>query len=116
MAWFGADVLGAVVQPRAGGHVRPEARAVLATCRVVQVRQTEVVRELVREHTYAAVLGLDCVVTDPVLAVSDLDASGEIALGTGRAVVGVVRIPAMAPDRALAEHAAARFVALAGVE
>ena len=42
---------------------------------VVEVGQAEVVAELVREHADAAVLGLDRVVADPVVAVADLDAA-----------------------------------------
>ena len=39
------------------------------------VGQAEVVRELVREHADAAVLGLDRVVADPVVAAADADAT-----------------------------------------
>jgi hypothetical protein len=66
---------------------------------VVQVGQAEVVRVLVGEDAHAAVLGLDRVVADPVAALADLDAAEQVLIGrAGLADVGVVRVPAVAPD------------------
>ena len=104
------------LEPRAAGHERPEAGAVLAASGVVEVGQAEVVAELVREHADAAVLRLDGVLADPVVAVSDLDAAELVEARAGRAEVGGVRVPAVAPDGGVAEHATAGLVALASVE
>src|SRR5665647_3983005 len=84
VAGRGADRVGAMVQPRAGAHQSPETGAVVATGGVVEVRQTEVVAELVGEDTEATVLGLGGVVTDPHPGATDPSATD---LGTSSEVV-----------------------------
>ena len=72
--------------------------------------------ELVREDADAAVLRLDRVVADPVAAGADTNTAGAVVGGTVDADEVVVRIPAVAPDRVRALRAAARLLALAGVD
>src|SRR5665647_2216206 len=116
VAGRGADRVGAMVQPRAGAHQSPETGAVVATGGVVEVRQTEVVAELVGEDTQAAVLGLGGVVTDPHPGLSDLDTAGEVGRrASGTKVVGV-GVPAVGPDGVSTLHTAAGFFALTGVD
>src|SRR5699024_3147656 len=116
VARAGADVLRAVVQPAAGGHQGPEAGAVVAAHRVVHVRETEVVAELVGEDAEAAVLRLGRVVTDPEAGVAQLDAALLVLLGAGLADVVAEGVPAVAPDGVLALGAAAGLLALTGVD
>ncbi len=84
--------------------------------RIVQIGQAEVVAELVREHADAAVLRLDRVVAHPVAAAADPETAAAVVGGTGDADVGVERVPAVAPDGVRALRAAARFLALTGVD
>ena len=110
-----ADRVLAVGGPRAGAHERPEARAVLRQARgVVEVRQTEVVAELVREDPDAAVFGLDRVVADPEARPRQVVAA-ELAVG-GTLVVVEVRVPTVAPDGVAAERAAAGLFAFARMD
>src|SRR5665811_1326077 len=109
------DRVGAVVQPRAAAHQGPETGAVLATSGVVEVRQTEVVAELVGEDTEATVLGLGGVVTDPHPGVTYLGTSSEVARWASGTKVCGVDVPAVGPDGVRALRAAAGFFALPGV-
>ena len=111
-------------------HERPEAGRVLGAAgvarRVVEVRQAEVVRVLVREHAEAAVLGLDRVVADPDAGRVVRDAAGRPPRRAARADVharkatGAAtlnrRVPAMAPDRVGALVRVARSLVAAGVD
>ncbi len=75
VAGHGADIDRAIAHPGAGGHQGPEAGPVLAARGIVQIRQAEVMAEFMGEDTHTAVLRLDGVLADPVVAVADLDAA-----------------------------------------
>ena len=78
--WLGAFPMLSMpgVHPGAGGHQRPEAGPVFAAGSIVQVRQAQVMAVLVSKYTYAAVLGLDGVLANPEIAVTDPDAAVRI--------------------------------------
>src|SRR5665647_2309290 len=69
--------------------------------------------KLVSEDTHAAVLGLDGVLADPVVAVSDLDAAVLVEGRAGCADQVGVGIPAVAPDGLGAQCPAASLFTLA---
>src|SRR5450759_3732043 len=72
--------------------------------------------KLVSEPTHAAVLGLDGVLADPVVAVSDLDAAVLVEGRPGGPDQVGVGVPAVAPDGRGPEGPAAGLLALAGVD
>ena len=80
-----------------------------ATCCVVQIREPQVVPELVREHTDAAVLRLDGVVTHPEIRSRKVVTSEMTPLGSE--IFIEIRVPPMTPDRVAALRAAACFLA-----
>ena len=88
----------------------------VATSGVVEVRQTEVVAELVGEDTQAAVLGLGGVVTDPDTGVAERNATRKVARRTSGAGAGGVDEPAVGPDRVATLRTAAGLFALTGVD
>ena len=106
-------VRAAVADVRTGRHEGPESGRVLRATRVaggvVEIRQAEVVRVLVREDAEAAVLGLDRVVADPDVSRVVRETTRETARGaaaTGvdarvavRAAAGDRGVPAVRPDR-----------------
>ncbi len=118
-----------VADVRARRHQRPERRVVLGAARVpgrvVEVGQTEVVAELVREDAEAAVLRLHRVVADPDArrVVRDQRARDEPAAGAdvdpcdpaGAAGLEVRERP-VAPDRVRALLRIARGLVAAGVD
>src|SRR5690606_9126216 len=110
VAGFRADVDRAVAHPRTRGHQRPEGGGVLAAGGVVQIGQAQIVAVLVREHAYAAVLRLDGVLADPVVAVTDLQAAEHIKVGTGGAGPVLEGVPAVAPDSPVIAFGRAGFV------
>ena len=123
-------VAATVADVGAGAHERPEAGRVLGTAGVaggvVEVRQAEVVRVLVREHAEAAVLRLDRVVADPDVDRMVRDAAGQTARRATRADVHARKatgaatlnrgVPAMAPDRVGALVRVARSLVATGVD
>ena len=114
-------------------HERPEAGRVLRAAgvarRVVEIRQAEVVRVLVREDAEAAVLGLDGVVADPDAGrvVRDRRTARETPplpaftppnceSPAGPPARGTLRVPAVAPDRVRALLRVAGRLVAAGVD
>src|SRR5690606_16417872 len=79
-----------------GAHERPEPGAVLAATGVVEVRQAEVVAELVGEDAQPTVLRLRGVVADPQAGVADLDSAVAVPLGTAAGTLA--DRPAVRPD------------------
>ena len=73
-------------------------------------------RELMREDADAAVLRLDGVVADPVVAAADADAAEVMRAGAVGAGARLVGVPAMAPDGVGSLRAAAGLLALASVD
>lgn len=112
----GADVVRDGVEPRPAGHQAPEAGAVVAPGGVVEVRQAEVVGELVGEDTQPAVLRLGRVVTDPDARVAERHTAELVAVGPRPPQVGGVGVPAVAPDGVLALGAVAGLLPFAGVD
>ena len=109
-----ADRIRRIRRPRPGAHQRPVARAVVRSAgRVVEVGQSEIVAELVREDADAAVLGLDGVVAHPQVRAGQVVAAQQ-ASGRSGVVIGV-RVPRVTPDRVSTLRAAAGFLAFAGV-
>ena len=75
MVWPGSDIIDTTAHPGARGHQGPEAGAILSPRSVVQVRQTQVMPELVSEDPYTTVFRHNGVISYPEIAVTDADAA-----------------------------------------
>src|SRR5215211_3867198 len=64
------------------------------------------------EYTHAAILRLDGVLANPVVALTDLNAAKLVKVWTSDPNITIARIPAMAPDSLSTQRAAASFFAL----
>src|SRR5688572_8073800 len=72
--------------------------------------------EFMCEHTYAAVLRFDGVITNPITGIANLDTTKIMGASSIRAISRIVRIPAMAPDRVHAQNATTYFFTHASMD